>query len=76
LDAIEISRHMTLSDARARFKEYESFPFITSSDAHFPDDIGTSPTMFQVARPDMAELRLALAGREGRRVIEESRNGQ
>jgi len=76
LDAIEISRHMTLSDARARFKEYESFPFITSSDAHFPDDIGTSPTMFQVARPDMAELRLALAGREGRKVIEESRHGQ
>ena len=69
LDAIEISRHMTLRAARERFKEYERFPFMTSSDAHFPDDIGISPTMFQVARPDMAELRMALAGREGRKVL-------
>lgn len=69
LDAIEISRHMTLSEARARFKEYERLPFITTSDAHFPDEIGGSWTRFQVARPDMAELRLALAGREGRKVL-------
>jgi len=69
LDAIEISRHMTLSDARARFKGYEGFPFITSSDAHFPDEIGVRPTLLQLARPDMAELRLALAGREGRKVL-------
>jgi predicted metal-dependent phosphoesterase TrpH len=69
LDAIEISRHMNLSDARARFKEYERFPFITSSDAHFPSDIGASSTLFQVARPDMTELRMAFAGREGRKVL-------
>jgi len=69
LDAIEISRHMNLSDARARFKEYERFPFITSSDAHFPDEIGVHSTRFQIARPDMAELRLALAGRKGRKVL-------
>ncbi len=69
LDAIEISRHMTLSDARARFKEYEGFPFITSSDAHFPDDIGACSTSFQVARPDMEEVKMALACREGRKVL-------
>jgi predicted metal-dependent phosphoesterase TrpH len=76
LDAIEISGHTPLSDARARFKEYERFPFITSSDAHFPDDIGASSTRFQIARPDMAELRMALAGREGRKVIEEADQAQ
>jgi len=69
LDAIEISRHMTLSEARTSFGEYEKLPFITASDAHFPDEIGASSTRFQVARPNMAELRLALAGREGRKVL-------
>jgi predicted metal-dependent phosphoesterase TrpH len=76
LDAIEISRHMTLSAARERFKVYEGFPFITSSDAHFPGDIGASSTRFQVARPHMAELRMALAGRKGRKVIEETQQSR
>ncbi|HBF43079.1 MAG TPA: histidinol phosphatase [Desulfobacteraceae bacterium] len=71
LDVLEISRHMTLQSARMFFREYENFPFITSSDAHFLDEIGSSPTLFRVARPNMAELRLALGGLKGRKVLEE-----
>ena len=69
LDALEISRHMSLREARARFTGYEKLSFISSSDAHFPDDIGAGSTVFQIARPDVAELKKALAGREGRRVL-------
>jgi predicted metal-dependent phosphoesterase TrpH len=76
LDAIEISRHMSLRDARARLTDYDRFPFIKSSDAHFPDDIGACSTLFEVARPDMSELRMALTGSEGRKVIERSHKAQ
>jgi predicted metal-dependent phosphoesterase TrpH len=69
LDAVEISRHMTLGDARVRFEDCRSLPFITASDAHFPAEIGMCSTRLRVARPDVAELRMALEGREGRKVL-------
>ena len=68
LDALEISRRMTRTQDRARFKEYERFAFIASSDAHDIPEVGTSPTNFLMAGPDMAELRLALKGKEGRNI--------
>ena len=70
LDAVEISKRITLSEARKQFKEYDRFPFITSSDAHDLSEIGTTPTLFQLAGSNIAEIRLALSGKEGRRVIE------
>ncbi len=68
LDAVEISRRMTLKKGRAFFKDLERFPFITSSDAHDLKDIGSSPTGFQMVGPEMTELRLALKGTGGRRI--------
>ncbi len=68
LDAVEISRRMTLTQARTLFKEYERFAFITSSDAHDIPEVGISPTNFLMAAPDMAELRLALKGTGGRKI--------
>ena len=69
LDAVEISRRMTLKKGRALFKDLERFAFITSSDAHDIPEVGISPTNFLMAGPDMAELRLALKGTGGRRII-------
>ncbi len=68
LDAVEISTRMTLNNGRAFFKDLERFAFITSSDAHDIEGIGSSPTGFQMAGPEMAELRLALKGEKGRRI--------
>ena len=68
LDAVEVSRRMTLRRGRTLFKDLERFPFITSSDAHDLEDIGSSPTAFQMAAPEMAELRLALKGKDGRKI--------
>ena len=69
LDAVEISRRMTLKKGRAFFKALERFVFSTSSDAHDIQEVGISPTNFLMAGPDMAELRLALKGTGGRRII-------
>jgi len=71
LDGVEISKRMTLTEARARFSQYEWVPFITASDAHFPEEIGVSPICLKVANPDISELRLALAGQEERRVLQD-----
>ncbi len=68
LDALEISSHMAMAEAREQFREYKNLPFITASDAHSLREIGTHPTQMKIARADLAELKLALAGREGREV--------
>ncbi len=69
LDALEISKRITLQQAQAQFGEDLGFPFITASDAHRLEEIGGTLTRFQMAYPDMGELRLALAGRKGRKVL-------
>jgi PHP family Zn ribbon phosphoesterase len=68
LDALEISRRMTLEQGRAVFRDLDRFPFITSSDAHDLEDIGTSPTAFRMAGPELAELKRALKGTGGRGI--------
>ncbi|MFH1082550.1 MAG: PHP domain-containing protein [Pseudomonadota bacterium] len=68
LDAVEISRNMTLETAQEHFKEYKRFAFVTSSDAHDVPEVGTRPTNFLMAGPELAELRLALKGTGGRKI--------
>ncbi|MFO7601935.1 MAG: PHP domain-containing protein [Candidatus Desulfacyla sp.] len=68
LDALEISRRMTLKQARIAFSHLERFPFVTSSDAHDLEDMGTRPTAFRMAGPELSELRWALKGVGGRGI--------
>ena len=68
LDAVEISRRISLKQARTVFKHLERFPFITSSDAHDIPEVGTSPTAFRMAGPELAELKCALDETGGRRI--------
>jgi len=68
LDALEISRRMNLKQARIAFSHLERFPFVTSSDAHDLEDIGTRPTSFRMAGPELSELRRALKGVGGRGI--------
>jgi len=69
LDALEISRRMSLKQGRTVFSGLERFPFITSSDAHDLEEIGVSPTAFRMGGPELDELKRAL-GRTGGRGIE------
>lgn len=69
LDALEISRHTSLAKAREEIPECKRFPVITSSDAHFLDEIGRCRICFEAERADLEELKSALAGQNGRRLI-------
>jgi len=68
LDAVEVSAHMTVAQARDRFPDSRKFPVITSSDAHGPDDIGKRFTCFTIAEGTVAEIKKALMGRDGRKA--------
>jgi PHP family Zn ribbon phosphoesterase len=69
-DALEISANMSIPQARQQYSELRSFPFITSSDAHFPADIGRTCTRMYLESPSFREIRLALQKQEGRYILE------
>jgi len=68
-DALEISYRADREEAHTRFRLYRHIPWITSSDAHRLEDIGRSTTGFVMEHSTFDELRLALKGAEGRKVI-------
>ncbi|MBU1172514.1 MAG: PHP domain-containing protein [Proteobacteria bacterium] len=69
LDAVEVSFRARPEDAGKTLLMGMAIPCITSSDAHFPNEIGRVSTKFYMAEPTMAEMRLALKGKEGRYVM-------
>jgi len=68
-DALEISYRTGRAKAHEMFGPYSHIPWITSSDAHSLDDIGRSTTWFVMEHSTFEEMRLALKGTEGRKVI-------
>jgi len=68
IDGVEISWRITPSQAMKQLPDIKRFPFIVSSDAHFPDDIGKVITRFFMAEPTIDEIRLALSGKNERRT--------
>jgi 3',5'-nucleoside bisphosphate phosphatase len=69
-DALEISSTTGLQQGRIKYPELSSFSFITSSDAHYLKDIGTSPTKIMLEEPSLKELKMAFTGQNGRCVME------
>jgi PHP family Zn ribbon phosphoesterase len=69
LDGVEVSHRIKLADANKAVPGIEKFPCITTSDAHFLDDIGKVWTVFLLAEPTLAEIRLAFLKKAGRRII-------
>ena len=72
LDGVEISRRMSIHEARETIAGIEDLPCVTSSDAHYLDDIGKVHTLFRMPDPTVEEIRLALKGEKGRRILETS----
>jgi hypothetical protein len=68
LDALEISPNGDREKCLSEISGIDQHCLITSSDAHFLQDIGKAATMFRMEQPCFAELRLALTGAEGRGV--------
>jgi PHP family Zn ribbon phosphoesterase len=65
-DALEISGNEKFADAHPEIKEY---PLIKNSDAHYPVNIGSSFTLFYLNDATFSEIRLALKGEKGRKII-------
>lgn len=71
LDALEISRNTTIEEARRRYPDCGGRAMLRASDAHSIEDIGSSVTWFSMAAATVAEIRKALQGVEGRRLVAE-----
>ncbi len=70
LDALEISYHTSLEQARLMLPDARRFPLIKNSDAHYPKEIGRQRTKYLIEAPTIAELKLALSNSQGRKVLE------
>ena len=68
VDALEISRHMGAERFSHKYPNYRNHAFITSSDAHFVEDIGKAMTQFRLESPTVNELRKALKNQDGRKI--------
>lgn len=69
LDGVEVSRNMTIARARERFPDCVKYPVVTGSDAHRPEDVGSLFTCFTIEDGSIAEIKKALAGRDGRKAV-------
>ena len=68
LDALEISANTHPAEAKKRFSDCAIYPVITGSDAHTPADIGKRYTCFTLEDGTVAEIKKALANRDGRKA--------
>lgn len=69
VDALQISK---LADEKAIRGKYGIKPEITLvkfSDAHYPGDVGKTFSLFEMEEPTFIELRKALLGEDGRKVL-------
>ena len=72
LDAVEVSYRIPLAEALIEVPGIKDYPCVTASDAHFLRDIGKVWTEFILAAPTLEEIRMALAGTEGRRILNDT----
>ncbi|MDF1576372.1 MAG: PHP domain-containing protein [Bacteroidales bacterium] len=70
VDAVEISRKTSYDAALKEYPELSACTLIKNSDAHFLDDIGRAGNRYLMKNQDFYELRLAMKGEQGRKVIE------
>jgi PHP family Zn ribbon phosphoesterase len=69
LEAVEVSPRADVAGAREAYGVAPDVAVVRFSDAHKPEEIGAATTDFLIAEPTLAEIRLALAGRDGRKAV-------
>lgn len=67
-DALEMSPRIDKETAEHLFKDYSFFAWISSSDAHYLENIGKRITSFFIKEPTIAEVASALKKIGGRKV--------
>lgn len=68
-DALEISARTSPVKFAQSHPDVNPYTLITDSDAHYPGSIGTVFNNFEIESPSFEEIRLALAAKEGRRLV-------
>ncbi len=68
-DALELSRHTGKAEFLGLHPGLSDYTFLQSSDAHFPEDIGRTCSVFRLEEISFAEIKMALAKKGGRRVV-------
>jgi len=68
-DALEVSRSASSAEFVKGHPEIKSYSLISSSDAHYQNDIGSAATIFFIELPAFEEIRMALNGKKGRKII-------
>ncbi len=69
-NALELSRHTSPELFGRQYPRYSRFVFTQSSDAHFVENIGDAYTMYQIEKPTLEEIVLALKSQAGRSIQE------
>lgn len=70
LEAVELSRRTTVSEAIEKFPAIGNLPITRASDAHTLEDFIAGPrTRFLLKEPCIAEIKLALAGSRQRKIM-------
>ncbi len=69
LDAVEVSYRSRPEEAGPRLLMGLKIPCITSSDAHFTGEIGRVSTKFLLKTPCIQEIKWALEGKKGRKIV-------
>ena len=64
-DALEISRHLTPTQARQKYPQLKNYSLIQNGDVHYLTDF-LGANCCRMAQPTIAELKLALQNRQGR----------
>ncbi len=67
LDALEISPRISFADAARSYAG--RYPITCSSDAHYPEDIGSGFTSFWLESGSLGEIKKALRNEDGRKLI-------
>jgi PHP family Zn ribbon phosphoesterase len=68
-DALEMSPNMGRNTAEITFQMYNSYTWISSSDAHHPEDIGKRTISLFINEPTIEEIGLAFKNIDGRKVV-------
>lgn len=69
VEALQISKLADEIIVREKFNINPEITLVKFSDAHYPEDMGKTYTIFEMEEPTFQELRKALKGEAGRKVI-------
>ena len=65
IDALEVSRHISLEEATKKYPGISKYPLMQNGDVHFLADF-LGATLLHLAAPTISEIRLALKNQDGR----------